>query len=186
MIIRITARVNPTCISTHHDPEFYVYDPPLPEREAGSTEPVKRQPTARREGVLQPDDFTVKNTTISPVHLVAIDCCLYGSGDGTRCDCALVYEEQIRFVEFSHGVFRRRTSRIEKCIPQLAASINDFYELGIIPAGSVVQAIVCVGFTEDFPPRTATTDARSAQLNLLIKAPDIAVELRVSDTTSFT
>lgn len=184
MIVRLTALINQKCLSTHADPEFYLYDPPLAERVEGSTDVIKRQPTARREGDVLVNDFTVKNKTTSMVHLVTIDCCLYQSGDGTRCDCALAHEQQIRFVEFSHGVFRRRTARVEKCIPQLAATINDFYELGVIPAGSVVQAIICVGFTEDFPPRTATTDARSAQLNLLVKAP-VAVELRVSDETTF-
>lgn len=184
MIVRLTALVAPQCLSSHADPEFYLYDPPLAEREDGSSDPIKRRPTAKRESGVQINDFIVKNKTASPVHLVTIDCCLYQSGDGTRCDCAVAHEQQIRFVEFSHGVFRRRTARVEKCIPQLAATINDFYALGVIPAGSVVQAIICVGFTEDFPPRSATTDARSAQLNLLVKAP-VAVELRVSDETTF-
>ena len=184
MIVRLTALIAPKCLSAHPETEFHLFDPPLAEREAGSSDPIKRQPTATRAGEAQINDFTVKNQTTNPVHLVRIDCCLYDSGDGTRCDCALAHEQQLRFVEFSHGVFRRRTARVEKCIPQLAASINDFYALGIIPAGSVVQAIVCVGFTEDFPPRTATTSVREAQINLLVKAP-VAVELRVSDETTF-
>jgi hypothetical protein len=184
MIVRLTELIAPQCLSTHTDSEFYLFDPPLPEREEGSAELIKRRPTAKREGNAQTDDFTVKNKTASPVHLVTIDCCLYFSGDGSRCDCALAHEQQIRFVEFSHGVFRRRTARVEKCIPQLAATINDFYDLGVIPDGSVVQAIICVGFTEDFPPRTAITDARTLQLNRLVKAP-VAVELRVSDETTF-
>lgn len=184
MIVRLTAHVDAKCLSTHAEPEFHLYDPPLPAREEGSDAPIKRQPTAKRNSGAQVNDFTVKNKTAHPVHLVTIDCCLYHSGDGTRCDCALAHEQQIRFVEFSHGVFRRRTTRVEKCIPQLAATINDFYALGIIPAGSVVQAIICVGFTEDFPPRSAVTDARTLQINLLVKAP-IAVELRVSDETTF-
>ncbi|MBF9223686.1 hypothetical protein [Hymenobacter ruricola] len=184
MIVRLTERIAPQCLSIHPEPELYLYDPPLPEREEGSAELIKRQPTSKREGSPQLNDFTVRNQTASPVHLVKIDCCLYSSGDGTRCDCALAHEQQLRFVEFSHGVFRRRSARVEKCIPQLAASINDFYDLGIIPAGSVVQAIICVGFTEDFPPRTAMTDIRTVQLNQLVKAP-VAVELRVSDETTF-
>lgn len=184
MMVRLTAHLDAKCLSTYPESEFYLYDPPLPEREEGSTALIKRQPTAKRAGSAQVDDFTVRNTTAQPVHLVTIDCCLYHSGDGTRCDCALAHEQQLRFVEFSHGVFRRRSARVEKCIPQLAATINDFYALGIIPAGSVVQAIICVGFTEDFPPRTAMTDIRTVQLNLLVKAP-VAVELRVSDETTF-
>lgn len=184
MISRIASLDFLPCISTHSDSEFYIYDSILPDRSPESKEPLKRLPTACRVGTYQPNDFTVKNFSDNPIHLVAIDCCMYESGDSTRCDCALVLEQDIRFIEFSHGNFRRRVNRVEKCIPQLAATINDFYAQGIIPAGAVVQAIVCVGFTEDFPPRTATIDARTAQLNLLVKAP-VAVELRVTDVTVF-
>ncbi|MDO7875044.1 hypothetical protein Q5H93_09910 [Hymenobacter sp. ASUV-10] len=171
------------CVSTHHDPEFHIYDPPLSPPDAEGK--VKRQPCTRREGAPQPNDFAVGNQTAQPVHLVAIDACLYDSGDATRCDCALIQAEDIRFVEFSHGNFRRRSQRVEKCIPQLAATINDFYQYGIITEGTVVQAFICVGFTDEFPPQNASLDARKAQLNLLVKA-NVAVELYVTDQTIFT
>jgi len=170
------------CISTHHDAEFHVYDPPLPEPDAAGR--IKRQPCTRRTGERQPHDFTVANHTTRPVHLVAIDACLYDSSDATRCDCALVQAEDVRFVEFSHGNFRRRSERVAKSIPQLAATINDFYQLGIITAGMVVQAFICVGFTDEFPPQNASLETRKAQLNLLVKA-DVAVELYVTDQTVF-
>ena len=63
MIVRLTALVNQKCLSTHADPEFYLYDPPLAEREEGSVDLIKRQPTAKREGNIQINDFTVRNKT---------------------------------------------------------------------------------------------------------------------------
>jgi hypothetical protein len=90
----------------------------------------------------------------------------------------------IHFIEFKHGNFRRRTERVQECVKQLAKSINDFYNTGIIPARHSVLAIACVGFTEEFPPRNASLEALSARLNLLISA-DVIVELLVTDTITF-
>ncbi|RFP67098.1 hypothetical protein D0N36_01035 [Hymenobacter lapidiphilus] len=109
---------------------------------------------------------------------------MYESGDSTRCDCALVRKQEVRFVEFKHGTFRRRADRIKECIPQLAATINDFIMAGIIAPKSVVLAIACVGFQEEFPPRTAQLDARILQLNKLVGS-DVVVELLVTDSTTF-
>ena len=87
-------------------------------------------------------------------------------------------------MEFKHGVNKRRPYRVKECIPQLAAAINNFYKAGILLLNTTVLAIACVGFTEEFPPRTASLDTRILQLNRLIEA-NIAVELRVTDTTAF-
>ncbi len=189
MIERIAAAYPPkeqsACITALPHPVFHVSDPLLAERPLGSTEPQKRQPCTYRLGPPGEDrELTVHNKTDQPVHLVAIDCCLFDSGDPSRCDCALVKEEVIRFVEFKHGNFRRRTERVRDCIPQLAKSINDFYSKGILPARHTVLAIACVGFTEEFPPQNASLEALQARLNLLVSA-DVLVELHVTDTTIF-
>ncbi|UOQ78614.1 hypothetical protein MUN84_08775 [Hymenobacter sp. 5516J-16] len=128
-------------------------------------------------------DLTVRNTGEAVVYLIAIDHCLYGSADAQRCDCALVREEEIHFVEFKHGLNKNRSARLKECIPQLAAAINDFVQAGIIAPHSVVRAIACVGFAEQRPPRSAAIEARILQLNLLV--PDVAVELYVEDSTEF-
>ena len=167
-----------TCITLHTDESFHVYDPPqrLP------TDPAL--PCTRRSGPVEVNDLTVLNPVSRAIHLVAIDKCLYSSADTSRCDCALVCEERIHFVEFKHGVNKRRTDRVKECIPQLAAAINDFYKAGILLPNTTVLAIACVGFTEEFPPRTASLDARILQLNRLVNDA-IAVELQVTDTTVF-
>lgn len=171
----------PVCITALAHPVFHVYDP-LSQVEG---EPVERLPCTYRLGPDKQDrELTVQNGAGQPVHLVAIDCCLYTSGDARRCDCALVQEETIYFVEFKHGNSRRRTERVRDCIPQLAYSINDFYSNGIFPARHAVLAIACVGFAEELPPRNASLEALQARLNLLVAA-DVLVELRVTDTTRF-
>ena len=171
----------PVCITPLTHPVFHVYDPLSLEED----EPAERLPCTYRLGLDKQDrELTVQNETGQPVHLVAIDCCLFASGDARRCDCALVQAEIIHFVEFKHGNSRRRTERIRECIPQLAHSINDFYSNGIFPARHAVLAIACVGFAEEFPPRNASLEALQARLNLLVAA-DVLVELRVTDTTRF-
>lgn len=185
MIERIVAAYPPkeqtTCVTPITNSVFHVYDP----LSADSDGNAERLPCSFRIGVEKGNqELTVQNATAQPVHLVAIDCCLFSSSDASRCDCALVQEETIHFVEFKHGNFRRRTERVQDCIRQLANSINDFYRMGILPARHTVLAIACVGFTEEFPPRNASLEALSARLNLLISA-DVLVELRVTDSTTF-
>lgn len=161
------------CISRHGEDEFRVFDPEgaFPCRPRGEEEP-------------QETDLTVRNAGPAAVHLVAIDHCLYGPADAARCDCALVRQEEIHFVEFKHGKTKNRPERLRECIPQLAAAINDFVRAGIIAPHSVVQAIACVGFAEQRPPRGAAIEARILQLNKLV-ADGVVVELHVSDTTAF-
>lgn len=185
MIERIHAAYPPkeqaVCITALSHPVFHVYDP-LSLDESGAAE---RLPCTFRLGPDKNDlELTVQNGAGPPVHLVAIDCCLFASSDPSRCDCALVQDETIQFVEFKHGNYRRRTDRIKDCIPQLANSINDFYNAGILPPRHTVWAIACVGFTEEFPPRNASLEAHQARLNLLVSV-DVLVELRVTDTTTF-
>ncbi|TDN39750.1 hypothetical protein E4631_09270 [Hymenobacter sp. UV11] len=185
MIERIHAAYPPkeqaVCITTLFHPVFHVYDP----LSLAGDEATERLPSTYRLGPDKEDrELTVQNETGQPVHLVAIDCCLFTSDDPSRCDCALVQDATIHFVEFKHGNYRRRTDRIKDCIPQLANSINDFYANGILAARQAVLAIACVGFTEEFPPRTASLEAHQARLNLLVSV-DVLVELRVTDTTLF-
>lgn len=175
MIERITAYFaarHAPCLSSHNDELFHVYDP------------EGNHPCRHREDAPQETDLAVHNPAAALVHLVAIDHCLYSSDDSARCDCALVCGEEIHFVEFKHGNFRRRTDRIKDCISQLASAINDFYQAGIITPHSMVRTIACVGFTEQRPPQGAAIEARKLQLNKLVAAP-VAIELLVTDHTVF-
>lgn len=172
------------CINAHTDILFHVYDPPLSEAAEAPEAILRREPCARRVGEPVITDLTVHNPQEHAVHLVSIDSCMYESSDTTRCDCALVREREIHFVEFKHGVKTRRSERVKNCIPQLAATINDFIRAGIIAPGSEVLAIACVGFQEELPPRSAQLEVRTVQLNNLVEA-GVAVRLLVTDTTTF-
>ena len=176
MILRVVAayphRPAASCTSPHTDVRFHVCDQPHP------------LPVCRRFGPSQDVDLTVTNAQARTIHLVAVDKCLYDDADPTRCDCALICDEEIQFVEFKHGNTKRRTDRIKECIPQLAATITAFHRLQIIPDSCTVRAVACVGFTEQRPPRDASTRAQELLINKL--TPDtIVVELAITDETSF-
>lgn len=128
--------------------------------------------------------MAVANARGRLIQLVAIDKCLYDDADPSRCDCALICDEEIQFVEFKHGNSRRRTDRVKECIPQLAATITEFHRRQIIPAGCTVRAVACVGFTEQRPPRAASTEAQTVLLNRLTPET-VVVELVIADETSF-
>jgi hypothetical protein len=72
------------------------------------------------------------------VHFVAIDHCLYDDSHPSKCDCALVSGEAIYFVEFKTQEDRAGATTTNPfanpgdCINQLASSIRDFYDRGII------------------------------------------------------
>ena len=160
-----------SCISSHNDSSFYVYD------QSGNS------PCKHRIENPEQTDLTVRNSKSALIHLVAIDHCLYSSADTRRCDCVLVQDEAIHFVEFKHGVNKNRSDRLKECIPQLAAAINDFIHAGIIAPQSIVRAVACVGFVSQNPPRGAAVEARVLQLNKLVK--EVAVELYVADSIEF-
>jgi len=160
-----------SCISSHTDQLFYVYD------QDGNL------PCLHRVDKPEQTDLTIRNNGATVIHLVAIDHCLYSSADTQRCDCALIRAEEIQFIEFKHGKSKNRPARLKECIPQLAAAINDFVQAGIIAPQSVVRAIACVGFAEQRPPRGAAIEARILQLNQLVT--EVVVELHVEDSTEF-
>ncbi len=176
MILRLVAlyqhRSAAPCVSSHSDVLFHVCDQPHP------------LPVCRRADSSQDVDLTVANPRSRTIQLVAIDKCLYTDADPTRCDCALICDEEIQFVEFKHGNSKRRTDRVKECISQLAATINAFHSRQIIPDNCTVRAIACVGFTEQRPPRDASTAAQTLLLNKL--TPDnVVVELAITDETGF-
>jgi hypothetical protein len=176
MILRLVAayqhRAAATCISSHNDVLFHVCDQPHP------------LPVCRRTGPAQDVDLAVTNPQSRTIQLVAIDKCLFTDADHTRCDCALICDDEIQFVEFKHGNSKRRTDRVKECISQLAATITAFHSRQIIPDNCTVRAIACVGFTEQRPPRDASTAAQTLLLNRL--TPDsVVVELEITDETAF-
>ena len=62
-------------------------------------------------------------------------------------------------------------------MPQLAASLKDFYGRGIIPAGALVVAHVCVGYTHPSPYNGA--DYRKLKASFDVRTADIPVRIKL-------
>lgn len=144
------------CVEEHRYSEFFIHDPHPTKEKSGPCYVV----TAGR---MAKTDLHIRNPQGQIVHLIAIDKCLYGDGDPTKCDCALLIKEQLYFVEFKTSETDRHASPGD-CIDQLAASIRDFYDLRVIEPGETVFAYACVGFTKEIPLNGARQREQTAAL----------------------
>ncbi|RZK16198.1 MAG: hypothetical protein EOO56_20485 [Hymenobacter sp.] len=120
-------------------------------------------------------DLRVRNDSQRQLHFVAIDQCLYTDADPTKCDCALLDSEVAYFVEFKtseHGndpAIVVANANPGDCTDQLAASIRDFYDRGIIQAGQLVVACASVGFPRHKPQSGAHFQEQLASLQRKIQ-----------------
>lgn len=142
------------CLKPHKHPDFFVHDPPPPPHVPCVVLTDERKAKS---------DLHVINTQKREVHFLAIDKCLYNSGDGERCDCALIINQQLHFIEFKTSVADRNVGAGE-CIRQLAATICEFYDREIIEPGETVFAYACVGFTREIPYNGARLREQQALL----------------------
>lgn len=162
------------CITKHDEPEFFVHDPPSPSKD----------PCHPYSGEMQSVfDLRVVNTQKRGIQLLRVDKCFYPHGGiDTRCDCALL-SEQLFLVEFKKPELeqsndgKQRHANASDCLPQLAASLKDFYERGIIPRGALVVAHACVGYTHPTPYNGA--DYRKLKASFDAKTADIPVRIKL-------
>ena len=162
------------CISTHAEPEFFVHDPPAP----------SKAPCHPYMGEMQSVfDLRVVNERQREVQLLRVDKCFYPhGGTATRCDCALL-ADQLFLVEFKKPELehandgKQRHASASDCLPQLAASLKDFYDRGIIPRGSLVVAHACVGYTHPTPYNGA--DYRKLKASFDMRTADIPVRIKL-------
>ena len=143
-----------TCLQEHSHPEFHVHDPHADREGAGAC-------CVATTGMVAKADLHVRNTERRTVHFIAIDHCLYGDSNPSKCDCALVSGEKIYFIEFKNSE-NQLDSTIPKantnpgdCLNQLAASIRDFYDRDIIQSGQTVFAYASVGYPRSRPQNGA-------------------------------
>lgn len=129
------------CLEELSHPDFFVHDPPPP-----PASPCVVLADIRRAK----SDLRVINAQQQLIHFLAIDKCLYEDSDAERCDCALIINQQLHFIEFKTSQADRNTGPGE-CIRQLAATICEFYDREIIEPGATVFAYACVGFTREIP-----------------------------------
>lgn len=155
------------CLTSQPAAVFIVHDPPSP-----NPNPCLVVDTARAVS-----DLFVHNPRGRVVHLLAIDKCLYAyGGPETRCDCALIIEGSIHFVEFKTHSSTHFGGAADS-LDQLAASIDDFYDRHIIPQGALVHAIASIGYTRALPYNGARL--RELQLILSGKVKTKAIRLRL-------
>ena len=167
-----SAFVGSLCVTSHQHTRFVVHDPPSP-----SPEPCRvLVETARSRS-----DFEVINPQQREVHLVAIDKCLYTyGGPETRCDCALLIQEQSIFIEFKDVHSENRSGNASDCLDQLAASIDDFFGRQIIPAGATVYAYASVGHTRTLPYNGARLRELRGIFSTKVKTKAIRLRLIVA------
>jgi len=134
--------------------DFHVHDPHPVREGKGPCHILTTGPKAK-------SDLYVRNSSQRPLHFVAIDQCIYTDADPSKCDCALLDGEAIYFIEFKtseHSInpsIPIANSNPGDCTDQLAASICDFYDRGIIQAGQQVTACASVGFPRNRPQNGA-------------------------------
>ncbi|RTQ49538.1 hypothetical protein EJV47_11975 [Hymenobacter gummosus] len=163
------------CVASNTEAEFFVHDPPAPSPD----------PCYMYSGTLQSVfDLRVVNARNREIHLIAVDKCLYPyGGEETRCDCALVAQDRLYLVEFKKPELeqsadgKQRHANASDCLRQLAASLKDFYERGIVERGSLVIAHACVGYTHPTPYNGANYRTLTAAFDL--HTADIPVQIKL-------
>lgn len=151
------------CLQACGHPEFHIHDPHPVREGKGPCCVLTTGPRAK-------SDLHVRNASSRTLHFVAIDQCLYTDADPTKCDCALLDGEVSYFVEFKTSEHARdptipiANANPGDCLDQLAASIRDFYDRGIIEAGQPVIACASVGFPRNRPQSGAHHQEQLASL----------------------
>lgn len=115
--------------------------------------------------------FTIENPTASPYALLQVDNGLIKSHDVRKCDCAIVNETYIGFIEFKANATSDSDVTIKKnylkAMEQLKATIetfNKYYELqgrDIKSCRSGVEAFIC--FRQGYPK------TNSSQINYRVR-----------------
>ena len=139
-----------SCLQELTHLKFHVHDPHAEREGAGPCCIVTT-------GMISKADLHVRNTARRVVHFIAIDHCLYDNSNPSKCDCALVSGNKIYFIEFKNSenqadaTIPKANTNPGDCLNQLAASIRDFYDRGIINPGQAVYAYASVGYPRHRP-----------------------------------
>lgn len=159
----LPAHAETPCLQACQHTEFHLHDP-HPQREGkGPCCILTTGPKAK-------SDLHVRNATQRVLHFVAIDQCLYSDADPTKCDCALFDGEAAYFVEFKTSEHAHDPAQPVAhanpgdCLEQLAASICDFYDRGILRQSQTVTGCASVGFPRHRPQNGAHHQEQLASL----------------------
>lgn len=129
------------CVETTFESAFGVSD-------GKNTEPAYL--TSFESGTLK-----VRNHAEEQVALWKIDHCTFQSGDQARCDCALISEDLVVFVEMKDAKVKSRRIRRQEAYRQLSQTLEDFHQN--IPARMTRKALVVFELTGNYPASRTDT-----------------------------
>lgn len=165
------------CLQECIHSEFHIHDPHPVREGKGPCQLLTTGPKAK-------SDLYVTNASQRQLHFVAIDHCIYTDSDPSNCDCALLDGEVAYFVEFKTSEHTIDPTIVVAnanpgdCLDQLAASIRDFYDRGILRAGQTVTACASVGFPSKRPQSGAHFQEQLASLQRKIEVASRPIRLR--------
>jgi len=128
------------------------------------------------EAVQNPNDATccVENSNTDDIDFICIDKCVINNETIKKCDCAVIKNNVIWFIELKEVSFsgnrrldsQKRKNGRKKAVKQLASTINDFKSKGVDLSNYLVAGLIC------FPPyinesNPITIPTASAQVQLL-------------------
>ena len=146
-----------SCLQSCEHPDFHVHDPPPPKAKGEVRLPCR----VITDGPLTKAYLHVRNDSKQPIYFALIDHCIYDDSNPSKCDCALIRNENIYFVEFKNQEDKVGATTLNPfaspgdCLNQLAASIRDFYDRGIVKPGQTVYAYASVGYPRHRPQHGA-------------------------------
>jgi len=104
--------------------------------------------------------FAVENPSQKDIEFLAVDSCLFSSGDGSRCDCIVFTDKSFCFVELKSCKNKNEPSNRAKAKTQLKTTIEFFKTK--VAFDSPLEAYICITCTPQRKiPRASNFEAIS-------------------------
>ncbi len=150
-----------------NEKEFYIFDPP-----SETNQPV-RIVNAKDEHQL-----IVSNLNEKTICLVKTDKCLFHH-EVSKCDCILIAENKVFFVEIKDTKKAQRHANRAKAIEQLENTLKSVIEQQIELSNFAVKAIICFKSAGNYPTQASKNTSRA------IFQEDYNVSLEEGNTIEF-
>ncbi len=102
----------------------------------------------------EPIHFAIENPNQKEVNFLAIDGCLFGSGDGKRCDCAVFDDKTFCWIEIKDTNPKQRSGNRKTAIGQLKATIS-LFKSKVDMSSYQLEAHMCLGVRKVYPAVSA-------------------------------
>jgi hypothetical protein len=120
------------CLTKRAETIFFVYDEPVNQGRCYAH--------TNSDGLIQ---FTVENTSGSPIYFLAVDHCILSDSDPKKCDFILFDDLTLCFVEIKTATMRQRKPQRRRAKEQLIEFIKYFRE-HLPLADEQIEAYICV------------------------------------------